>query len=380
MLLLIREVTIDGDSFGFSKGAENARTNRAVRTFKLQVDGDPATYIQDCLLALPKYKDPHPSYPYCYVSDVDCTANTSDPHWYDARVTYETTDVDDDGIGTEEPEQPPDDPDGPKYPWLEKATISVSTDSANMEVNDLAYAYYGTKTLGGAFDDSGVIQPDMTKALVFTSPQVQIVNTLSERPENLPEEPNPALKFNIDFAVEGQGFASINELLQNAYTVNDSYVKILDFGLPTYTAYLEGVNCTKEIYSFTSTNDEGIETTTEYPYWKVSLTIAARKDTWVKLMVNQSYNRWYSDTPNTQAGPEAGSGYISPITVYDGSTGTSEPVKEPIRLDAKSVPIDVTFAGNPVLPRPPQTATVVNMYLTKRPADWSGMFASIPFA
>lgn len=377
MLQLIREVTIDGDSFGFSKGAKNARTNRAVRTFKLQVSGDPATYIQDCLLALPKFGDVHPSYPYCYVSDVDCTANNSDPNWYDARVTYETPDVDDDGKGSEEPEpEQPEDPDGPEYPWLEKATISVSTDSANMEVNDLAYAYYGTKTLGEAFDDSGVIQPDMTKALVFTSPRVQIVNTLSERPENLPEEPNPALKFNIDFAVEGQGFASINELLQNAYTVNDSYVQILDFGLPTYTAYLEGVNCTKEIYSFTSTNDEGIETTTEYPYWKVSLTIAARKDTWVKLMVNQSYNVEQPFMSSLD-----GARVITPLKITDARSGVWNNITEPMRIDATSQSIDVDYStGQLKDPRPLQNATVVNMYLTKRPADWSGMFASIPFA
>lgn len=354
MLIFIKEVTSDGDTFGFGKDSRNNRTNRAVRTFKLQVDGNPTTYISDCLNALPKFGDVHPSYSNCFVTDVECKATKTDPHIYEAQVTYEKNDLSSDGSG------PSDDTDldPPAYPWQETATITVSSSVADMHVSDLAYAYFGSKVAANAYNADGTI--NLTSTLVSSSPQVQILNTLDESPANLPEEPRLALQLTIEFAIYGQNLSSISSYLENAFTVNNTQIRIRDWFIEAYTAYLENVVCTPSVYNY---NDNS------YPYWKVSLTVSVRRDSWVLVMSNMSLN--YKKDADGQSTKQ-------PIQVWDAESGMKRNVSEAMRIDLNSRPIDVNVAsGFLIEPRPAQNQSTVNLYLTKRPANWSEMLDSI---
>ena len=354
------ETTTKGDTFGFSSGSDAEQVNTATRTFTVLVDAG-SDYITAALDVLPKKGDEHPYHSGCYVQTVDCTAHSSDPHVYNAVVTYgEKPDAEEEESDVE-------------WPWDDPVDISVSSGNER-KVEDMAYAYFGTVQAKDVYDEDEAFNPTVTDK-ISTTPQWAVLNTLYEKPAQLPEQHDTSVDFKISFKREGSDFAAIWPFLRDMHTVNMLPVSIRDFGLPKYTAYLSDVNCTQEIFKHKENPED--EEETEYPYWNVSLTISAKKRTWVTQIQNMSFNKeGYSE--------KEGHKTREPIIVKDSVTGVPKPVDSQQRINGNAdsgdfnKPMDIDSSGFLNTSYHLQNETYVNLYLLKRPADWAELLMLIP--
>jgi len=366
MSVSVQETTVKGDSFGFSSASDSTRTNEATRTFTISVF-DEGNYIHACLDALPKKGDLHPRYLNTYVDSVTCTAHDSDPNVYLAVVNYKARGLPDSGV--EDDEEEPEEPKEPEYPWEQSAVISIKTNASIMQVNEFAYAQ-GLDWLPAmnTFDPiEGVLTGDIEAA---DSPTYRITNSLQERPQTLPEEPETTLQITASFAVQRntEGADTLQYLLGLHNTVNyDDLMFIPD--LPTFrqfTCCMSDITATEETYSFQATDDAPVET---FAYWAITITFEYKRNTWFRLVPNESFNKLVTNNDGT----------ISKVHIQakqpdsdkdPSSSGGYAKITEQTRIDDCGYPMDYDAQGNRVDPPPVNKLTYVKPYLTKRPANW----------
>lgn len=365
MSVSLLETTVKGDSFGFSTGSNESRTNEAVRSFTITVSGG-GDYITECLAVLPQKGDVHPYYPNTYVESIDCVAHDSDPYVYLATVTYRTRNLTDAGTaggGGETTE------DNPEYPWEQPAVLSIRTNASIMQVNELAYAQGASFVQAAlAFNEDGSLAGDIE---ADTSPVYRIANSLGERPESLPEEPETTLQLNVTFAVEWTVLSDLDPFIELHGTVNNNFVSIGKTFLP-YTCYMSDISATPEVYEYTFA---GEETASEFPYWNVTLTIEYKKSTWFRLVVNESFNKLIDESGTKRIVHIAAKEPSSSSTT--GAAGTWAKITQPTRIDADGQPLDFDATGNKVSPLLGNDLSFVRAYLTKKPADWTTALTSI---
>lgn len=347
MIESITETTSRGDTFGFTTDSKLRTSKVATRVFIIKLTSG-SNYITECLAALPKRGNVHPDYPSCFVRDIMCEVEGKDPHIYQATVTYKSPDPRD--SSNNNGETPP-----PEYPWSQPTDISITSDSSFSEVNDLAYAYFGTKLVGDVWSSDGAFALSSPVSGSGTRQTEPIVNVpFSEYPASLPDEPEPVLVITVAFAVLGSNLSHVTGFTKNAFTVNNSSYNIAGYSIPRYCGYIQDVSASKKIYTYK---------TIEYTYWAVSIQMAVRPKSWIRAMTNMSFNC---------IGEE---GTKARIKLFDPDKGQSEPSTDALRITPEGKAIDVTEDGR-LDDSVSASSTYVNLYLTKKLANWYSM--SIP--
>ena len=349
MIIQFIETTIKGDSFGFSVDTKGRKILKGTRTFTITIDSSANRSMDEIYEALPKKGDAHPNMANCYVKDVECVVS-EDVHVYIATVDYESKVTEEQGEGNDPTIE---------WPWDQPTDISFSTNTSFAEVQDKAYAFFGSRTLGTMTDDF-IIQSGNG-----TYPNIPVVNVpFHEYPENLPEEVEPAIQIDIAFAIEEHNIQDIQVYLSSHLTVNDNTVSIKNYEINKYTGYFSEFRA-KAAY-FKSPRS-GIL----YPYWDVSLSLVVRpKKTWIRPMINMSYNRLVTGVDDVATKEH--------ITVKDSKSNKLEPITAPVRIRPSGVPVDINDDGTLAADDPGSEQTYVNLYLTKPLSNWSPFMFAIP--
>jgi len=349
MVTLFKEVTSRGDSFGFSVDSKNRKVNKAVRVFIIQVDTTEDRNIAQIYTYLPDKGSVHPYIPDCYVKDVLCEV-TDDVHVYEAKVTYETTVIEDDI--TEEPDI--------TYPWEEDASISFSTDTSLSGAAELAYAKWDYTEVSISSDPPS----DFTGKIEGITPFIPIVNEpLKERFSSIPEEPISCMAIDISFAVKGyttnrriHNRAILYDLKNEYLTVNNTDVTLFGYTISAYKGYV--VSCSLTDKFFISKKNR------KYAYYEVQLKILDNPRTWIRLVQNMSLNTLKENPDNP------GQGVITRIKIKDGDSGVPEPITQPMLIHPNDAsPIGLDADGN----IQEDNRVYVIPYLTKRPDDWTAI-------
>lgn len=347
MIIQFLETTIKGDSFGFSVDTKGRKTLKGTRTFTITIDSSTDRSMDEIYEALPKRGEAHPDMANCFVKDVDCKVS-EDVHVYIATVDYESKVIE----STEDNDPNID------WPWDQPTDVSFSTNTSFAEVQDKAYAYFGSRTLG-TMDDDFVMQ-----AGGGTYPNIPVVNVpFKEYPENLPEEVEPAIQIDVAFAIKEHNIQDIQVYLDSHLTVNEDKVSIKNYEIDKYTGYFSDF---KAKAAYFKSPRSGIL----YPYWDVSLSLVVRpKKTWIRPMINMSYNRLVIvDGVRTK----------EHITVKDSKSNKQERITTPVRIRAEGVPVDITDDGLVVTEDVGSEQTYVNLYLTKPLSSWNSFIFAIP--
>jgi hypothetical protein len=313
--IAIQEVTNKGDSFGFSLSKVGSLTadaiSEATRYFLVTIPTGAARAVSEIYAALPQKGEAHPEIEDCYVSDISCKV-TEDVYVYQAVVNYKW-----------KPASSTD----KTLPWLQPASISFSSDSSITQAMDYAYLSLGTTTN---------LATDATPANIIKLPilagdgaslTIPIVNEpLKEQPMNLPEEPVSAIAITISASIEGDPSPldpdstpnrkhNINQVLELVKCVHTVYGDVTinpDARLPFivggydidhFCGYLAEVKVDALYYK----SEVGATT---YAYYKVDITIIHNPQTWVRKVLNLSYN--------TLSPADVNKHTIEAITVTDG--------------------------------------------------------------
>jgi hypothetical protein len=287
---------------------------------------------------LPKKGNAHPEIADCYVSDVSCKV-TEDVYVYQATVNYKWKN----STSTDK-----------TLPWLQPAAISFSSDSSITRAMDFAYLSLGTTTN---------LATEATAANIITLPilagdganaTIPIVNEpLKEQPMNLPEEPVSAIAITISATIEGGGDEGGNtnnkhdinqvlELLKCVHTVYGDIETDKDARLPFiigdsgYTIdYFSGYISEVKVDALYYKSEVDAKT---YAYYKVDIKILHNPETWVRKLLNLSYNTLTDTDVNKHT--------IEAITVTDGKTTIRSKVDKPQEINPVSaVPRFITPEG-----------------------------------
>lgn len=314
--IAVQEVTNKGDSFGFSLSKVGSVTadsiSEATRYFLVTIPTGSERSVSAIYAALPQKGEAHPEIEDCYVSDVSCKV-TEDVYVYQAVVNYKwkrgSTSTDS------------------NLPWLQPAAISFSTDSSITQAMDYAYLSLGTTTnLATEATPANLIKLPIL-AGDGVSLTIPIVNEpLKEQPMNLPEEPVQAVAITLSASIAGDpspldpedtanskhNINQVLELIRCAHTVygdvtvdKDARLPFIvgDYDIDHFCGYLSDVKVDALYYK----SDSDAKT---YAYYKVDITILHNPQTWIRRVLNLSYNTLSTADVNKHT--------IEAITVADG--------------------------------------------------------------
>jgi peroxiredoxin len=378
-VILCKEVTTLGDSCGIDTekvGLRETSALSATRKFivQLSTDSSPSAYATELLLALPVRGSVHPSITACYVDNISCVA-TDDPYVYEATVNYKwsqnTTDV------TPDPQNP--ETSDINLPWLQPATLAFGTDTGITRAMDKAYGCLGARyavsitpaviqslNVEDIADDKDLFGRTYNNGTGASLTVPLVIRPLNEQPMNLPEEPVGGVTLTLSASIKGEDatspethdFAIIQDLLALAHTVYavrdaETVFDIRGYEIKRYCGYISNINI-ENLWYYSQVCKKN------YAYYKVTVTIIDNPETWVRSVLNLSYNYLSSGDPRK----------LTKIRVKDDKSQLEELPDKPLFIDVTSgLPIGVNVA-NGFLQEDTNNREHAVMYLTKRISEW----------
>jgi hypothetical protein len=367
-ILLCREVTSLGDSFGFDTQLVkkvNYRATQATRKFIVEVEADSYADTETVLAALPQKGTVHPTILDCIVDNVVCTV-TSDVHIYEATVNYKWAMAESDDIDRDL-----------SLPWKQPAALSFSSDTSMTRAMDMAYGYLGWQYLNvltpTVIQDLGLSGTGMATGALGTGTEANVplvIKPLNEQPMNLPEEPVGGIAITLTASIKGEDevhpekhvFTQVKDLVALSYSMYavkeaPTVFDINGYEIKRYNGYISSVNI-EDLWYYSKVNNRN------YAYYKITITILDNPETWIRSVLNLSYN--YLD-----AAPPA-AGKLTKIRVKDGKSTTEELIEKPIFIDCETgAPLAVNTTTG--LPQEAMNREAAVLYLTKRINDWAAL-------
>lgn len=341
-VILCKEVTSLGDACGIDTekiGYRETSVLTATRKFIIQLstDSDLSTYSEDMLAALPIRGSVHPAITTCFVDNISCVAK-EDPYTYEASVNYKWNQ---NTSGTTPDEEKPEDSD-PNLPWTQPASLSFNSDTSITRAMDKAYgclgAQYITALTPSTIQALNLANIDADKDLygkVYANGTgvdlnvPLVIRPINEQPMNLPEEPVGGVAITLSANIKGKNvnspvthdFSVIQDLLalsHTVYAIKDAATAfdIRGYDIKRYCGYISNINIENSWY-FSQVFKKN------YAYYKVTITIIDNRETWVRPVLNLSYNYLGQTIPKT----------VTQIRVKDDKTKTEELPDKPLYID-----------------------------------------------
>jgi hypothetical protein len=345
-VILCKEATNLGDACGIDTEKVGYRTTSALNAtrkfiIQLSTDSDPSTYSEDMLAALPIRGSVHPAITTCFVDNISCVVKDGDPYTYEATVNYKWN--------QNVTDQTPD-PDNPEtsdknLPWLQPASLSFSSDTSITRAMDKAYGCLGAQYITAL--TSATIQgldlanidtdKDLNGKIYENGTGVDlnvplVIRPINEQPMNLPEEPVCGLTLTLSTNIKGEDALSpvthdltqITDLLalsHTVYAIKDAATvfDIRGYEIKRYCGYINNINIENSWYYSQVCKKN-------YAYYKVTITIIDNRETWVRPVLNLSYNYLPATAPRT----------VTQIRVTDTKTKVEELPDKPLFIDVNT--------------------------------------------
>lgn len=355
MVTLFKEVTIKGNSYGFTLDKYQRKIYKATRSFLIETNGALDNSLDETLGLLPQKGEEHPFIEYCFVTSV--TVNeTDDPNINTATVEYETPPLEEGDKVSE---------DIISFPWEQPPEIGCSSDSSVTQESSMAYTKW-------PFTDITIPPKEIVSSPREESPApiIPIVNEPhKEKFSSVGEDPVPCVGYSVSFAIKG--FANIDSEIQrknhdpqlilplfpDVFTVNNVDINLFGFTIPAYQGYLAEFSVQAKYFIS--------KTRSRYAYYDVHFKILDNSNTWIRRVLNMSMNILKDDTDNPP------NKLLTRIRLKDAETGATEVVTDPMLIH----PQDGTLLGyhadgskNPI-----DTRVYVLPFLTKKPSDWQNL-------
>lgn len=357
MIQHFQEITTHEDSYGKRKDSKGRITLTATRSFLIQIDTSMDRSIDEVHSKLPKIGDAHPYILNCFVIDIKVNNRENDPYIYLAKVEYESSEPTDMAIKPN-PEDHLEEQDI-KYPWDNPAIVTMSSDTSQTQAMELAFTKW--PVLPNDLPPDQVVASKPKQEANF--PAFPILNEpFKEKFASIPEEPTGCLALDINFALKGyEGLKFrrhsrqiVLDLKAEYFTVNNIAVTLFGYTFQPYCGYVAGI--TMESKYFLSDRG-GI-----YAYYDVRLRIIDNPRTWVRRVLNVSFNTYKVD-PVTEEMTK------SHIMLKDAYTGLTSKITEPVPIHpVEGTPLTIDDKGLPKLDT--EVTPYVLPFLTKPPSGW----------
>lgn len=353
MVILFKEVTILGDTYSKSLDRKDRIINSATRSFFIRIDGSLNRSMEQIKGLLPKIKDPHPYYAQCQVKDYK-VKNTDSPHDYIAEVNYQTVEEEDEEEETDV-----------EYPWDAPAVITISSDTSQTAVAELAYTKWPFTTIDQSpheVVDSPKEEADFPAFPILNEP-------FNEKFSSVPEEPLACRSLDISFNIKGYKAGGnrkyhnrglIEALLVEYFTVNNVNVSLFGYSFDKYCGYISDVTVSDKYFK--------TKRGKVHAYYEVKIKVLYNPNTWVRRILNMSFNTIKWD--ENEDGGEGGKQMKTHIHVLDGVKGILEKVNEPQLIHPATGEVIGLFSDG--TRNEEDKRRYVLPFLTKRPSNWLG--------